>query len=429
MQINLTAYDMKKLLFLLFLLISAVSFAQQAFDPAAHAAFRTDRSDGRFTSSRAIIHQWMQQDAPVLAFRPSLSASEFSNWQHQVKEAMQVLMKHPAPDNLPAPIRLSVRQRDGYRIEKWEAYPLPGAAVPYLVLIPEGVDAAHPVPAVLCIPGWGGTKEELAGEPEGAWVLPETSAGPVNRNAMARLYAEKGLIAVAVDNPGSGEAADLENIAGRGTYDYLTLARALLEMDWSYLGYASYIDRHILNWMKQQPAMQSDRLIVSGFSFGTEMLMALGCLDSSLYAFVYNDFLCRTRERALVMTYPDSEGKRPWPNDISHLIPGFLRQFDFPDLVAALAPHPVICTEGGLDRDFRLVRQAYSLAGKPENFTYYHYKAFAEPGQREDRLTLPEGIDRDTYFRMVHVDPQNHYFKAEYILPWIQKITGTEGQK
>lgn len=350
---------MKKRLLILFLVICAPCYAQHPFDPAAHATFETTRTDGRFTSSRAVSHALMQQEEPVLSFRPELPATEFPAWQQKVGEAMQALMKHPVIADLPAPVRISVRQRDGYRIEKWEAYPLPACVVPYLMLIPDGV-----------------------------------------------------------------EAADLEYRAGQSPYDYQTFARALLELDWSYLGYASYIDLHILNWMKTQPMMQSDRLIVSGFSFGTEMLMVLGSLDSSIYAFVYNDFLCRTRERALVMTWPDSKGRRPWPNDISHLIPGFLRQFDFPDLVAVLAPRPVICTEGGLDRDFRLAGQAYALAGKPENFTYYHYKAFAEPEKREDRQVLPAGVDRDTYFRMVNVDPKNHYFKAEYVLPWIRKITG-----
>lgn len=414
---------MKKRLLIFFLLICAPLSAQQTFRPATHATFETTRADGRFTSSRAVAHALMQQEEPVLAFGAHLPATEFPAWQQKVGEAMQALMKHPVIADLPAPVRISVRQRDGYRIEKWEAYPLPACVVPYLVLIPDGADASRPAPALLCIPGWGGSKEELAGEPEGAWTLPDTTTTSVSRNAMARFYAEQGWIAVAVDNPGSGEAADLEYKAGQSPYDYQTFARALLELDWSYLGYASYIDRHILNWMKTQPMMQSDRLIVSGFSFGTEMLMVLGSLDSSIYAFVYNDFLCRTRERALVMTWPDSKGRRPWPNDISHLIPGFLRQFDFPDLVAVLAPRPVICTEGGLDRDFRLVGQAYALAGKPENFTYYHYKAFVEPEKREDRQVLPAGVDRDTYFRMVNVDPKNHYFKAEYVLPWIRKIT------
>lgn len=421
---------MRKPIFYLLLALSSAVSAQTTFDPASHPTFQTSRPDGRFVSSRAVAHQWMKKDAPAFAFHPAWQKEDFSAWQQHVSEAMARLMKHPVIQNLPAPVRLSVQQREGYRIEKWEAYPLPDCAVPYLVLIPDRADAQPPRPAMLCIPGWGGSKEELAGEPERDPTGKSPDSAPQacqpTRNAMAWKYVQEGFIAVAVDNPGSGEAADLEPQAPGGGYDFQTFARALLELDWSYLGYSSYVDLHILNWMKEQPAIRKDRIIVSGFSFGTEPLMVLGALDPSIFAFVYNDFLCRTRERALVMTRPDEKGRRPWPNDISHLIPGFLRCFDFPDLVANLAPRPVICTEGGLDRDFRLVKQAYELAGKPDHFTYYHYKAFEDPEKRTDFSELPEGVDRDTYFRLVNVDPSQHYFKADYVIPWIKKLLGTQ---
>lgn len=433
---------MRKPILYFLLALSCGASAQNAFDRPAHSTFQTSRADGRFVSSRAVAHQLMKKDAPAFAFPSSLQKEDFPAWQRHVSEAMARLMKHPVIQNLPAPARLSVQQREGYRVEKWEAYPLPDCAVPYLVLIPDGTTGQAPRPAVLCIPGWGGSKEELAGEPELDYSTPKRTDSPKGfdakkgmdaeerpqptRNAMAWKYVQEGLIAIAVDNPGSGEAADLEHEARAGGYDFQTFARALLELDWNYLGYSSYVSLHILNWMKEQPVIRKDRIIVSGFSFGTEPLMVLGALDPSIYAFVYNDFLCRTRERAQVMTMPDEKGRRPWPNDISHLIPGFLRCFDFPDLVANLAPRPVICTEGGLDRDFRLVKQAYALAGKPDNFTFYHYKAFETPEKRTDFSALPEGLDRDTYFRMVNVDPKNHYFKAEYVIPWIKKLLGTE---
>ena len=57
-----------------------------------------------------------------------------------------------------------------------------------------------------------------------------------------------------------------------------------------------------LNWMKTQKHIRKDRIVVSGFSLGTEPMMVLGTLDTSIYAFVYNDFLCQTHERAEVMT-------------------------------------------------------------------------------------------------------------------------------
>ena len=380
------------------------------------AQITTNRKDGRFLSSRGSVQYMLEQVKPAYAFDPSFTPAEFKEWQSNLRTAMKELMHFPEQSDVPAPVRVKTVQRDGYRVEKWESYPLPGSVVPYLVLIPDGVDAAHKAPGVLCIPGFGGSKEGLAGETEGDYELTSQPVEPVKKGAMALHYVKKGLVAVAVDNTSCAELSDY------GYFDYLNTSRILLEMGWRYLGLTAYQDWIVLNWMKGQDFVNKERIIVSGFSLGTEPLMVLGALDPSIYAFVYNDFLCRTLERILVMTEPDSKGARPFPNSIEHLIPGFLTQFDFPDLVAALAPRPVICTEGGLDRDFDLIGKAYQIAGKPENFTFYHYKKFADPKDRKQIEKVPEGINRDVFFEIVNVDPKNHYFKGEWVLPWIDKV-------
>lgn len=382
----------------------------------AQSQITTDRPDGRFLSSRGSVQSMLKQMKPACAFDPAFTPAEFKEWQSHLRAAMKELMHFPEIADLPAPVRIKTVKRDGYRVEKWESYPLPGSVVPYLVLIPDDVDAGRKAPAVLCIPGFGGSKEGLAGETEGDYELTSSPVEPVKKNAMALHYVKKGLVAIAVDNTSCAELSD------NGYFDYLNTSRILLEMGWSYLGLTAYQDWNILNWMKEQNFVKKDRIIVSGFSLGTEPLMVLGALDPSIYAFVYNDFLCRTLERILVMTKPAPNGSRPFPNSIEHLIPGFLQQFDFPDLVAALAPRPVICTEGGLDRDFDLIRKAYEIAGKPDNFTYHHYQKFADPKDRKHLDQVPEGIDRDTYFNLVNVDPQNHYFKEEWVLPWVDKV-------
>lgn len=380
------------------------------------AQITTDRQDGRFQSTRGTVQYMLKQMKPAYAFDPSFTPAEFKEWQSGLRTAMKELMHFPEIADLPAPVCIKTVQRDGYRVEKWESYPLPGSVVPYLVLIPDGVDPGHKAPAVLCIPGFGGSKEGLAGETEGDYELTSFPVEPVKKGAMALHYVKRGLVAVAVDNPLCAELSD------NGHFDYLNTSRILLEMGWSYLGLTAYQDWNVLSWMKELDFVNKDRLIVSGFSLGTEPLMVLGTLDPSIYAFVYNDFLCRTLERILVMTKPDPKGIRLFPNSIEHLIPGFLTQFDFPDLVAALAPRPVICTEGGLDRDFDLIRKAYEISGKPDHFTYYHYKKFVDPKDRKQIEQVPEGIDRDTYFNLVNVDPKNHYFKEEWVLPWIDKV-------
>lgn len=151
-------------------------------------------------------------------------------------------------------------------------------------------------------------------------------------------------------------------------------------------------------------------------------MMVLGILNPDIFAFVYNDFLCRTLERAKVMTMPNSRGERPAPNSIRHLIPGFWKQFDFPDIVAALAPRPVICTEGGLDRDFKLISKAYQMAGAPNHFQYRHQPRFADASQRWQGEQLPGGLDRNAFFRLANVDPHNHSFKKDIVIPWIKAL-------
>lgn len=389
-------------------------------NPDEWAAIKSERKDGRFISSRGIVYSLLKNNPPKYAFNPNFSPEQFLEWQKNVRESMENIMKFPQVKNQsqPLPQKIQEEKRDGYLLQKWEAYPLPSCVISFLVLIPNNLNRHIPVPAVLCIPGSGKTKESLAGEKE---INPGFGDSTFyEKNKMALHYVKIGLIAVAVDNPASGEASDIEKVSGNSNYDYISVSRGLLELGWSYLGYTSFVDMHVLNWMKTQKYIDNSKIIVSGFSLGTEPLMVLGVLDTTIYAFVYNDFLCRTRERALVLTKPDSIGRRPVPNSIRHLVPDFWRYFDFPDLVCALAPRPIICTEGGLDRDFDLVKKAYKLARKEDNVQLYHYPKYDEQKSRSKLKVLPEGIDASTYFKLVNVDPTMHYFKEELIIPWLK---------
>ncbi len=401
---------MKKCMAVCFAFMGAsVALSQTTFDPQQHKTICTDREDGRFLSTYGVVHHLLRNTTPRCAFDPNFSKSELESWQERVRTAMEEIMCHPEEKDLPQPVCISQIQKEGYRLEKWEFYPLPGCVSTFSVLIPDSLKT--PAPAVLCIPGSGMDEAHLTGE------LPVKNS----HAAMALHIARHGYIAVAVENAASGEAADLEKLAG-SEYDYDTPSRILLELGWSWLGYTSYLDKQVLEWMKSQPFIRKDRIVLSGFSLGTEPLMVLGVMDPSVYAFVYNDFLCQTQERALVMTAPDEHGYRPFPNSIRHLIPRFWEYFNFPDIVASLAPRPLILTEGGLDRDLDCVKRAYEITGYPDCVNVYHYPKYASPQRRNPALHLPEGLDRTTFYESVNVDPANHYFKEELVLPWLDKI-------
>lgn len=388
------------------------------WSPNEHKEIRSDRDDGRFLSSYGVVHSMLSDIEPECAFCPDMSKREFAKWQKKVRKSMQEIMNFPKQqDNPPVPKCIHTVQRNGYRLEKWEYYPLSECVSTFLVLIPDSL--VKPSPAILCIPGSGGSKEGLAGEPGVAAKFNDDYRNP--KVTMAQNLVKAGYIAVAVDNPAAGEAADLEQYARGRNYNYDLFSRFLLEMGWSYLGYTAYLDMQVLEWMKSRPYIRKDRIVVSGFSLGTEPLMVLGVLDPSIYAFVYNDFLCQTQERALVMTASDKNGIRIFPNSIRHLIPNFWRKFNFPDIVASLAPRPIILTEGGLDRDFNIIRKAYEISGYPSNVEVYHYPKFADPQKRKKIDKLPEGLSRDEYFNMVNVDAPDHYFKSELVIPWLKK--------
>lgn len=368
------------------------------------------------TTSRQMAERLMRRAVPALQYDTTMNTpGQFREWQGRMREAMSRIAAFP-DNQWKAPRLLSTAQRDGYRVERWESYPLENAAVRFLVLVPDGVDAANPAAAMLCIPGFGQTKELLAGEHAGDFTLAKGRVDEPGKSAMAYKYVREGWIAVAVDNVSCGELSD------NGYFDYLATSRFLLENGWHYLGLNAWQDKVVLDWMKTAPGVNPERIVVSGFSLGTEPMMVLGLLDDSIYAFVYNDFLCRTRERALTMNKPDEKGQRAFPNSIEHLIPTFLNEFDFPDIVAAFAPRPVICTEGGMDRDFRIVGKAYATAGAPDSFEFHHYPKYADSSARVALEEMPGGIDRAEFFRLANVDPPSHYFKAEHIIPWLHRI-------
>ena len=401
-------------------LLPTLAKSQTGSDPSDYATISSDRPDGRFISSYAISRQLVKEMRPSCEYRENMNASEFSAWQDSVREGMRRIMKFPTNvEPQPAPAMISSEQRDGYTLEKWEFYPLPDAVSTFLVLKPDGM--TKPAPAVLCIPGSGQTKEQLAGEPG---IHPSISGNYTDPKVqMAVNMVRQGYIAVAVDNPGAGECGDLERYGLAKGYDYETMSRMLLEVGWNWLGFASYLDQQVLDWMKTQPQIRHDRIVVSGFSLGTEPMMVLGVLNPDIYAFVYNDFLCNTQERAVVLCKPRAEtGRRPFPNSIRHLIPDYWQYFNFPDVAASLAPRPIIFTEGGMDRDFRKIQSAYKTAGAPDNVECHHYPKFQNPADRNDVEHLDEGMSAQEFFKAANVDPPSHYFKSELIMPWLQRM-------
>jgi hypothetical protein len=410
------------------LLFSAAAAALASFDPAAHSILQTDRPDGRYLSTRGFEQQTLRDLKPRLRFNPAFTADQMATWRLAVRSKMRELMNFPDVASRPPPRLLRTDRRAGYRLEKWEIYPEPGGVVTFLALVPDSASSKNRTPAVLCFPGSRRSKEELAGEPE-----LQSRYGPMHwpeKAAQALQYVKAGLVAVAVDNPGTAEQSDLEGYSQISSeqrrlhgqpFDFDGIARIMIELGRSYLSLSAYQSLQVLDWLRQRDYVDGRRIALSGHSLGTEPLMVIGVLEPDIAAFVFNDFVCRTQERATVMTKPTPEGFRLPPNGIFQTIPGMWRWFDYPDLLAALAPRPLLITEGGVTRELRMIGDAYRIAGAADCLSVHYYPKYADPRSRRDPETFPEGLGSQEYMELANVDSPNHYFKGYLAVPWLTR--------
>ena len=403
---------------------AAIPAVGQELDSEREKIIRSERPDGRHVSTRGFIQHLIRNAEPRLAFDPQFTPEEMARWRLRVRDKLRELMNFPEVPPRPAAEKLWAQERDGYVLEKWEAYPEPGSVVPYLVLIPDGVTPEQPAPAVMCFPGSSGTKENLAGEPP---LHPSFKTNGrshdgwrhAERNQQALQFVKAGVVAVAVDHPGNGELSDLAKFRGTTMDDRHTLSRYLIEFGRDYIALSVFQKRHILEWLRGQPFVDAQRIALSGHSLGTEPILVMAVLDPHIHAIVWNDFLCPNILRAKVSTKPDSNGRRPPANWLGHCVPEMWQWFDYPDLVAAFAPRPLILTEGGPTASLDLVRKAYEIAGAPENVSVHYYPKYSDPANRHDGESIPEGLDQEEWFEYANVDAPRHYFKGYLAIPWL----------
>lgn len=400
--------------------------ATSAFVPSNHAVIVSDRADGRFVATRGVVQEMTRRVRPRLAFDPKFTPAEFAAWQGKVRGKLRELMGFRDLPPAPAPKRLSAERRDGYTLERWEHYPLDGAAVPFLMLVPDGVSASSPAATVLCVPGTHLSKESLCGEPELSPLFAVKEYAEENR--MALQYCRAGLVAVAVDNPGFGETSDLARAANRKNLvwrDVQTFASYLLSNGTSYMGYTSFVNHRLLEALRRDPRVDTSRLATSGHSLGAWTAGFLAVLNPDVKAAVMNQCIYSWREAAKVRTCPDADGNRPgeWGMGAFYTIPGLYTWFDIPDVFASIAPRAAFYTEGMGERDrLRVYEPAYRIAGAADGLKMQPFPDFADPKKRFNG-EVPEGLRAEVdFWPYVSVTPALHYFKGRAAVPWLKAV-------
>ena len=105
----------------------------------ANRPIQTDREDGRFMHTDVFLKHHYKTFRPKLEYKSGMTPEQYDAWREKVKEKLLEILRFPAPEDLPpqpAPVMLWEEARDGYKIQKWEAFPEPYAVIPFLVLVP-----------------------------------------------------------------------------------------------------------------------------------------------------------------------------------------------------------------------------------------------------------------------------------------------------
>jgi hypothetical protein len=355
------------------------------------------------TTTAQWVHHQLENLKPRLAFNPGFTSRQAAAWQGRVRAKLRELLHIPGTvPKAPAARLLLDEARDGYRLQRWELYPQPDYALQFLLLIPNNASDQFPAPAVLCLPGTDHPKEHLAGEPFSTWTKPVDP-----REAMALQLVKAGFVTLAMDNPATAQAAD------PAMNHWMRHSLHLIWMGDSYEAFSVREKLLALAFLRTQGFVDHGRIAACGHSLGAKPALISALLDPCVKAVVFNSALIPFKTYMLRMNLAPVA---PW-----QIVPGMIQWFDYPDLMAALAPRPLLITEGARTADLKPIKKSYSLQGKPANLKLTFMPNFQSPSQRTlDAAPVPDGIDGPTFSRYHNFD-DDHYFKQEAAVPWLIK--------
>ncbi|MBQ4528329.1 MAG: hypothetical protein II998_09670 [Clostridia bacterium] len=386
--------------------------------------YKSKREDDRHTSSMAAHMAFLRDLKPKLAFSDKFTKEEFLTWKKDVRNKVNELLLLPEFTKQPEPKMISSVKRDTYTVEKWEFYPDDYTAVPFLMLIPDGVTKENPAPGVLCFPGSTYSKEFLAGEP----MLENMGCRYVKypeRNRMALYMVQAGMVAFAFDPLEIAECG-LEIDKENWGYTRAQLCHGYIQSGFCYPGISVFQKLVFMKFLKTLDFVDQKKIGVASHSLGATDAVLLGLLCDDISAVVFNDFICDQRQRYCATTESEEDFMRNNAGNW-HEIPGLFQYFARPDLLSALAPLPLALTEGGAQYFLDKIISAYNLCDAKDNLVISHYPKYKDEESRSKLYEPPlYGLTAEEYSLFCNCDAPDHSFRKEVSLDFFKRVFSLE---
>jgi len=299
--------------------------------------------------------------------KPSMSLEaktpeSFLQWKEALRAKVRELLEEfPKPASL-KPQLLSRDEAERYVREKWIIQSEGDCWVPLYLLVPKGRRGR--LPAILCAHGHGTYgKDSVAGvhfnDPDRKANISSANYNYGEQMAMA------GFVTVVPDWRSFGERIGYHSpypgsdVCNVHFIQHLILGRTLL-------GANIFDGMRVIDFLISREMVDRERIGCMGLSFGGTMTTYLTLLDDRIRA---ADIICyATTTEHYAISRPNFCG--------SQLVPFLYKYADVPDVMAAIAPKPLLIESGASDTCFWIhsalkahetVKRAYEVIGKPEN--------------------------------------------------------------
>ena len=264
----------------------------------------------------------------------------------------------PEPCDLKPALRERL-QKDGYRIESVTYEVEAGDRIPAMLLIPDGVDAQHPAPAVAVWHQHNGQYDLGKSEPAGL------AGDPMHHTGAA--LAKKGYVVLCPDALCFEERQN-PKLKG-GDYERFEFLRYVVEgkcMAWK-----NILDmRRGIDFLCSRPEVDARRIGCYGHSMGATHTWLVGPWEPRLKCLVAN--CCFPTYAAIHRT----RLLHCFPN----FIPGWFQHGDTPDIAGLIAPRALLVNLGRRDggspfpeaqEAMPRIAAAYQAAGVPDRFSSF----------------------------------------------------------